>query len=180
MNYGRTAAGMSSQTNGQTGSSTGVVSRDSSEGQATWALGSLFQQIITDQETGGYGLSRVTQRPGTATPVHVHSREAEAFYLLDGTMTYLAGEQTYQLGPGSFIYLPAGIPHAFRVTGDSPVQFLAIVAGPLMSMYDEVGRPAGQLQLPEPDADELQADIGRWLEAAPRYGIQVIGPPLPA
>jgi oxalate decarboxylase/phosphoglucose isomerase-like protein (cupin superfamily) len=122
----------------------------------------------------------VTQPAGTATPLHLHTREAEAFYLLDGTLTYRAGDQTYQLSPGSFLYLPAGLPHAFRVTGTSPARFLAIVApGGLMDLYDEVGRSATQHQLPAPDEEQLKADIGRWLEAAPRYGIQVIGPPLP-
>lgn len=165
---------------GQTTTTT-VVVHDDGQGPATWALGSLFQQLASGAETGGaFGLARVTQPAGTATPLHVHTGEAEAFYLLDGTLTYRAGEQTHQLGPGSFIYLPAGIPHAFRVTGTSPVRFLAIVApGGLMDMYDEVGRPAAEPRLPDPDGDRLQADIGRWLAAAPRYGIQVVGPPLP-
>jgi len=44
---------------------------------------------------------------GTATPLHVHTREAEAFYVLDGSLTYRAGEQTHRLSAGSFIYLPA-------------------------------------------------------------------------
>src|SRR5215831_2558840 len=106
-----------------------VVVSDTGEGPATWALGSLFEQLATGAETGGaFGVTRVTQPAGTATPVHVHTREAEAFYLMEGAMTYRAGEETYQLSPGSFIYLPAGIPHAFRVTGEAPVRFLAIVA----------------------------------------------------
>jgi quercetin dioxygenase-like cupin family protein len=165
---------------GQTTTTTALV-RDRTDGTATWALGSLFQHLATGAETGGtFGLSLVRQPAGTATPLHVHSREAEAFYLLAGQLTYQAGEQTYQLRPGSFIYLPASVPHAFRVTGTSPAEFLAIVApGGLMDLYDEVGRPATERELPEPDDQQLGADIGRWLAAAPRYGIQVVGPPLP-
>jgi hypothetical protein len=61
------------------------------------------------------------------------------------------------------------------------VKFLAIVApGGLMDLYDEVGCPAGRRELPEPGPEQMQADIGRWLEASSRYGIQVLGPPLPA
>ena len=166
--------------NDQTTSTT-VLMRDRTEGPATWALGSLFQQVASGAETGGaFGLAQVTQPAGTATPLHVHTREAEAFYMLDGNLTYQAGQQRHQLSPGSFIYLPAGVPHAFRVTGTSPARFLAIVApGGLMDLYDEVGRPAGQHQLPEPDEEQLGADINRWLTAAPQYGIQVVGPPLP-
>jgi quercetin dioxygenase-like cupin family protein len=161
---------------------TTVLARGAADYPATWALGSLFEQLASGAETGGaFGLSRVTQPPGTATPLHVHSREAEAFYLLDGSMTYRAGEQDYRLSPGSFIYLPAGVPHAFRVTGDAPVSFLAVVApGGLMDLYDEVGQPAAERRLPGADGAALPADVQRWLEAAPRYGIQVLGPPLPA
>jgi quercetin dioxygenase-like cupin family protein len=140
---------------------TTVLARGAAEGPATWALGSLFEQLASGAETGGtFGLSRVTQPAGTATPLHVHSREAEAFYLLDGSMTYRAGEQTYQLSPGSFIYLPAGVPHAFRVTGDAPVRFLAVVApGGLMDMYDGVGRPAAARRMSGPDEADMDGDI---------------------
>jgi quercetin dioxygenase-like cupin family protein len=160
---------------------TTVLARGAAEGPATWALGSLFEQVASGADTGGtFGLSRVTQPAGTATPLHVHSREAEAFYLLDGSMTYRAGEQTYQLSPGSFIYLPAGVPHAFRVTGEAPVRFLAIVVpGGLMDLYDGVGRPAAARRLPGPDEADLAGDIQRWLAAGSEYGLQVIGPPLP-
>jgi len=160
---------------------TTVLARGAAEGPATWALGSLFEQVASGADTGGtFGLSRVTQPAGTATPLHVHSREAEAFYLLDGSMTYRAGEQTYQLSPGSFIYLPAGVPHAFRVTGEAPVRFLAIVVpGGLMDLYDGVGRPAAARRLPGPDEADLAGDIQRWLAAGHEYGLQVIGPPLP-
>ena len=67
----------------------------------------------------------MTQPPGAATPVHIHAREDEAFYLLDGTMTYSADGELHRLARGSFIFLRRGLPHAFRVTGDIPVRFLA-------------------------------------------------------
>jgi quercetin dioxygenase-like cupin family protein len=159
-----------------------VVAREAGEGPASWALGSLFEHLVTGAETGGaFGLTKVTQPAGGATPVHLHTREAEAFYLLDGTMTYLAGEQTYQLRPGSFIYLPTGVPHAFRITGETPASLLAItVPGGLMDLYDGVGRPAAERRLPGQDEADLGGDIQRWLAASAEYGIQVLGPPLPA
>jgi quercetin dioxygenase-like cupin family protein len=159
---------------------TSVLVRDASEGPAVWAVGSLFQQLASKAETGGpFGLTLVTQRHGSASPMHVHTREAEAFYLLDGNLTYQAGDETYQLAPESFIYLPPGVRHAFRVTS-SMAKFLVINApGGLIDIYDEVGRPAEERQLPEPDERQMQADVERWLAAAPRYGIEVVGPPLP-
>ncbi|MBY9074438.1 cupin domain-containing protein [Nocardioides sp. WL0053] len=51
----------------------------------------------------------MSQPPGIATPLHRHHNEAEAFYLLDGEITYVAGEETYELSAGWFMYLPRGL-----------------------------------------------------------------------
>jgi quercetin dioxygenase-like cupin family protein len=161
---------------------TGVVVRARGEGPATWAMGSLFERLAAGDETGGaLGVALVTQPPGTATPLHEHSNEAEALYLLDGTMTYRAGDEIHRLQAGSFIYLPKGLPHAFRITGQEPAQFIAItLPGGLMSLYDEVGMPAAERRLPGPDGRSLNDEIGRWNEVGPRYGLRVVGPPIPA
>jgi len=161
---------------------TSVLVRGPGEGPATWAMGSLCERLASGDETGGmFGMSLVTQPPGTATPLHVHSREAEAFYLLEGTLTYRAGGELHHLAAGSFIYLPPGVPHAFRVTGTTPVRFLGLVApGGLMSLYDEVGIPARERRLPGPDGLPMEEEIMRWNETGPRYGLSVIGPPIPA
>ncbi|GAA3585923.1 cupin domain-containing protein [Nonomuraea rosea] len=160
----------------------GVVIRSAGEGPATWAMESLFERLASGEETGGtLGVSLITQPPGVATPLHVHTHEAEAFYLLDGTMTYQAGEVRHELSAGSFIYLPSGIPHAFRVTGAIPVRFLGLtVPGGLMALYDEVGAPARERRLPGRDATPAEEEIRRWNEVAPRYGLRVVGPPIPA
>jgi quercetin dioxygenase-like cupin family protein len=138
------------------------------EGRATWALGGLFERLASATETAGaFDLSLVTQPAGAATPLHVHTREAEAFYLLDGSLTDRAGEQTYRLGAGSFIYLPAGVPHASRVSGTGAARFLALVVpGALMALYDEVGQPAPEGRLPEPGELSLEAEIPRWIETS--------------
>lgn len=161
---------------------TGVVVRAAGEGPATWAMGSLFERLATGDETGGaLGLSLVTQPPGVATPLHEHGNEAEAFYLIDGTMTYRAGDDIHRLQAGSFIYLPKGLPHAFRITGETPARFIALtVPGGLMSLYDEVGIPAAQRRLPGQDGLPLAEEVARWNEVGPRYGLRVVGPPIPA
>jgi quercetin dioxygenase-like cupin family protein len=157
------------------------LARAAGTGPATWAMGSLFEHLLTGAESGDeLGVSLVTQPPGVATPLHRHTHESEAFYLLEGTMTYRAGDDVHHLEAGSFIYLPKGIPHAFRVTGSAPVRFLGLtVPGALLSLYDEVGVPASERRLPGTDGRPLAEEIGRWNEIGPRYGLQVVGPPLP-
>lgn len=155
--------------------------RPAGSAPATWAMGSLFEQVLSAADSGGaLGLALVTQPPGIATPLHRHTREAEAFFLLDGSMTYRAGDETFRLAAGDFLWLPVGLPHAFRVTGSGPVRFLGLAApGGLLALYDEVGIPATERRLPGDDGQSMGEEIARWNEVGPRYGLQVVGPPLP-
>jgi len=157
------------------------VYRAAGTGPATWAMGSLFEGLVSGPETADQmGAALVTQPPGVATPLHVHSREAEAFYLLEGSMTYRAGEDTFHLVDGDFIYLPRGVPHAFRVTGAAPVRYLALtVPGTLLGLYDEVGMPASERRIPGKDGLPMAEEIARWNAIGPAYGLKVVGPPLP-
>lgn len=158
-----------------------VVFREPGTGRGTWAMGSLFEHLLeAPPGSDRPGVALVTQPPGVATPLHRHTRESEAFYLLEGRMTYRAGEQEYELHPGCFIHLPLGVPHAFRIRGDEPARFLAIVApGGLLHLYDEVGLPAEQMRLPGADGLAPEVEIPRWVETGPRYGLEVVGPPIP-
>ena len=162
-------------------STAAAVYRPAGSGRGTWAMGSLFEHLLTAEESGGgLGAALVTQPPGIATPLHRHTRESEAFFLLEGTMTYRAGEETYELAEGYFMYLPRGLPHAFRIRGDRPARFLAVtVPGGLMDLYDEVGMPAAEERLPGDDGTPMEEEIRRWNEVGPRYGLEVVGPGIP-
>lgn len=148
------------------------------EGQAIWAMGSLFEVKLDKSQTGGaLELAEILQPPGVATPLHRHSREAEVFYVLDGLLDYEAGGELHRLSVGSVMFLPQGVPHRFRIRGDSPARILALVSpGGLFDLYSSVGLPAESREIPsEPDP----AEIGRWMEFAPGFGLEVLGPPLP-
>jgi quercetin dioxygenase-like cupin family protein len=151
------------------------------EGPGTWAMGSLFEHLVSARDTDGrLGISMVEQPPGIATPLHRHSREAEALFVLEGEITYRAGEETHELSDGAFLFLPQGVPHAFRIRGRRPARFLALTApGGLMDLYDEVGVPAAEMRLPGDDGLPMAEEIGRWNEVGPRYGLEVVGPPIP-
>ncbi len=162
--------------------STSVVVHQVGQGRGTWAMGSLFEHLVSAEQTGGtLGMSLVTQPPGIATPLHRHTREAEALFVLEGVIEYRAGDESYELTTGSFLYLPLAVPHAFRIRGDEPARFLGLTApGGLMGLYDEVGVPAAGMHIPaEGEGRSMEEEIARWNEVGPRYGLQVVGPPLP-
>ena len=80
----------------------------------------------TGEETGGtFFMSETTIAPGfPGPPPHRHERLVDMFYVLDGVLSVRLGDETYQLGPGSFVCAPPGVVHTFSNTSDSPVRFL--------------------------------------------------------
>jgi mannose-6-phosphate isomerase-like protein (cupin superfamily) len=151
---------------------------DGDEGGVFWCMGNSFSiRLRSTESAGALALLEVVAPVGTAPPLHVHHREAEVFYLLEGAMIYRAGDDAFELAPGSSIYLPKDVPHAFRVIGHRPARFLALTApGGIEALYEQLGRPPARDGLPDkPSAEE----IGSWLRAAETYGLEICGPPLP-
>lgn len=159
----------------------GAVMREPGTGRGTWAMASLFEHVLEATESEGrLGVAVVTQPPGVATPLHRHTNEAEAFFVLEGRLSYRAGVEQFEMYDGCFIYLPPNIPHAFRIRGDQPARILALtVPGGLLHLYDEVGIPAVEMRLPGTDGLTPEVEIPRWAEVGPRYGLEVVGPPIP-
>lgn len=149
------------------------------DGEAIWAMGSLFDVKLVGHETGGrIEIAEVTQPPGIATPLHRHANEAEVFYVLEGQLDYEAGGELHHLERGSTMYLPPLVPHRFRIRGDAPAKILAIVTpGGLFDLYRQVGLPAQRREIP---TDPDPAEFGRWGAFAPNFGLEILGPPLTA
>src|SRR3989442_15675250 len=88
-----------------------VIVRHGDEGEAIWAVGSLFMVKLAVEESGGpLSVMQGVSLPGGATPVHVHHAEAEHFYLLGGEMTYQAGADVFELRTGGFAYVLTDVP----------------------------------------------------------------------
>ncbi|MDN4161749.1 cupin domain-containing protein [Nocardioides abyssi] len=157
-----------------------VVVHEPGSGRSTWAMQSLFEHLLEPGQSSLLGVALVTQPPGVATPLHRHTREAEACYVLDGAVSYQAGDEVFELHGGCFIHLPRDVPHAFRIRGDRPARLLVITApSGLLHLYDEVGMPATERRLPGDDGLSVEDEIARWMEIGPRYGLELLGPPIP-
>ena len=80
----------------------------------------------TGEETGGsFYLGETVIEPGfPGPPPHRHRRLHDMFYVLDGMLTLRLGDETLELGPGSFVCVPPGVVHTFSNPGDAPVRLL--------------------------------------------------------
>src|SRR5918997_167213 len=88
------------------------------EGQARWWLGGLVTVKATGKETDGhYALVEVLDPVGPQ-PLHVHHREDEGFWILEGEVTFEVGEETIKASPGSFVFGPKDVPHRYTVESE--------------------------------------------------------------
>ena len=86
------------------------------DGETTWCLQNRMTIKATAKSTGGaYGLVESWIPAGASPPLHIHRREDEAFWVMEGTVTFRAGDDTITARPGSFVFLPRDVPHTFVV-----------------------------------------------------------------
>ena len=87
------------------------------EGESLWFLGSHTSVKASAETTAGRVavIEHLSPR-GSGSPLHVHSREDEWFYVIEGELTFWVGGQVIDAPAGSFVYGPRGIPHTFLVS----------------------------------------------------------------
>ena len=85
-----------------------------------------FLARTSDTPRFNFGIIEIA--PGRELEAHVHHEEDDAFYILDGEMTFVFGEDEVRAGAGAFVLVPPGVEHGFRNEGDSPVRMLNIHA----------------------------------------------------
>jgi len=146
------------------------------EGHTFWFLANRMTIKATAETTGGaYGLVESLIAPGFSPPLHVHHREDEAFWILEGEVTMLCGDRTFRAAAGAFAFLPRGVPHSFVVEGDKPARMLTLLSpGGGEAFFVEAGRPADRDGLPP----AAPPDIERLKRVSEKYGAEIVGPPM--
>ena len=81
-----------------------------------------------ENNQGRYAIREATVPPGGGPPLHVHSREDEGFYVLDGEMTFQVEGETVIGTPGTFVNLPPGVRHRFRKESQTTSQTLLAIS----------------------------------------------------
>jgi quercetin dioxygenase-like cupin family protein len=141
------------------------------EGEALWIVGDTMRLKATAAETGGrFTFLENLTAPGGGPPPHRHTREDEAFYVLDGEFEILLGDETISAKPGAFVFVPRGTLHRFHNVSATPSRILVMFTPAGMEgFFAEAGAPAGEGEPPPLGPEEIE----RTERAAPRYGMEV-------
>lgn len=80
------------------------------------------------QKGSGAAILEYSTKQGEEPPPHTHPTEDEMFYVLEGSITFHCGDESFDLEPGGFIFLPRGIQHGYSIRTTDPVHLLVITS----------------------------------------------------
>jgi len=143
------------------------------QGRTIAVVGDVYRFLaIGDGTNGKYAMWEAIVPPGGGPPPHVHSREEESFYILEGEITFTVNGEKIVATAGMFANVSVGTPHSFKNESDRPAKMLISVApAGLEQMFMEVGVPLteGATTALPPTKEEIE----QLLAVAPRYGIEI-------
>lgn len=147
--------------------------KQATEGRTIGVVGDVYRFLAVGADTDGkYALWEAIVPPGGGPPPHVHSREEEGFYILEGEITFTIGNKRLVATAGMFANMPVGTSHSFRnESGKSARMLISVAPAGLEQMFFEVGQAVapGATTAPSPSKE----DIENLLAVAPRYGIEI-------
>jgi quercetin dioxygenase-like cupin family protein len=138
-----------------------------------WKTGRMTVKTGAAQTAGNFAQVETDDPHGTATPMHVHHNEDEAFYVLDGEVTVLIGGGRIDLQAGDYAYAPRGIAHAYIVRSQRARMLTTISPAGLDELFVEYGLPVTGT---EPPAEEV-LPIPEMVRVFGARGCQIVGPP---
>ena len=138
----------------------------SDEGEARWWFGALAVIKATAADTGGQmTIVEVTEHPGAEAPLHVHYRDDEAFWILEGDVTFEVGDATIGASAGDYVFGPRNVPHRFKV-GDRGCRMLFVLTpGGIEDVIRATSEPAASRTLPPPSEEEPTREQIEMLKA---------------
>jgi quercetin dioxygenase-like cupin family protein len=146
------------------------------QGEALWVFGGLATIKSTSATTGGRVTVTEQLAPrGVGSPLHVHHREDEWFYVLEGELTFWVGGETIVAAAGAFVYGPKDVPHTFLVSSEEARFLLVAEPAGFEEFMRACGQPAERLEIPPPPTEP--PDVEALTRIAAGYGIDIIGPP---
>ena len=142
-----------------------------------WYMGILLTNLTETPDTNGaFSLFEATLVPGTEPPPHVHSREDELFYVLEGEFDVYVGEEVFNGKTGECIFLPRFKPHAFIIR--SPRLRLLILFAPagVEEAFRSMSSPAQNLNPPKGVLTYSAADLEQTVRRFSTSGVRMLAP----
>jgi quercetin dioxygenase-like cupin family protein len=108
-------------------------------------------------------------------PRHVHHNEDETFYILDGEVTAIVGDERFDLTTGDYLFAPRGIPHSYVVRSDRARMFVTLSPSGAEELFVSLGVT---VEGAEPPTEVVMPPMDELVRLFADYGVEILGPPL--
>src|SRR5262245_8464996 len=142
-----------------------------------WYMGIVTTNLAEAKDTNGaYFLVESTLVPGTEPPPHVHSREDELFYVLEGEFDMYVGREVFKVQTGECIFLPRFKPHAFVIRSAQLRVLILFAPGGVEEAFRGMSVPAKNLEPPTGTLIYSEADLEQTMQRFSDYGVRFLAP----
>ena len=136
--------------------------------------------VLGTDSGGQFTMVETLVRAGGEPPLHVHAREDEAFFVIEGEVVFQRGMERITAKAGDSVLLPRGIPHGFAVQTETARMLLVFTPAGLEDAFRSLSLPAGYAALPPaPDGPPDPAAVEAATRTFGDRGVTFVGPPLP-
>ncbi len=144
---------------------------------AYWWLDGLWIVLAEAKDTGGrFSMMEELLRKDSGPGPHKHTWSDETFYMLDGEITFLIGDEIKTARTGDYLMVPRNTRHAFRVTSDTARLLNSYTPASLEAALVELATPAAERVLPPKESSPM---IQLTPELLSRYGMDMLPGPDP-
>jgi quercetin dioxygenase-like cupin family protein len=144
--------------------------------QSVWYSGWLLTFLATGEDTNGqFALMEQVARKGNVPPRHIHHREDETFYVVEGEMTFSVGDRIIKAAAGTMVFAPRNVAHSFTIDSEQVRILVMVCPAGAEGFFKECSVPAPAMTLPPP-AEIRYSEIEKMMALAPKYGFEFIAP----
>ena len=151
--------------------------RAQSLGLSQWENGNLTTNLAEKKDTNGaFLLVEAMLAPGTEPPPHVHTREDELFYVLEGEFDVYVGERAFNVKAGECVFMPRFTPHAFVIRSPRLRVLALFTPAGLEEAFRGMSAPAQRLELPIGAVTYSTGDLKQTAQRLSEYGARFLTP----
>lgn len=142
-----------------------------------WYMGIVLTNLVEKKDnSGAFSLLEATLVPGTEPPPHVHSREDELFYVLEGEFDVYVREEAFNVSTGECVFLPKFAPHALVIRSPRLRVLILYTPGGLEETFGKMSAPAQTLEPPAEALTYSQSDLEQTTRRFGEHGVQILSP----
>jgi len=142
-----------------------------------WYMGNMITFLVNSGQTNAaFSVTDYLAKPGNEPPAHVHDREDEFFYVLEGRIDAYIGKEVFRAGLYEGVYFPKFVPHTFTILTLHLRMLILMSPGGFKGYFRDMSEPARSLNLPEHAVNYGAVDMDHATRTGREHGISFLTP----